>query len=896
LKINKILSILLTFCLIFGAFQSVAMADNTLIIREGVIFDLQSYGILQGRGDGELALDDNVTRAEFCAFVVRLMGAPQVSYFGTFSDVKPEDWFSGDVAALSGMGLINGNGQGEFLPYDSVTYTDAVKILVCALGYKVAAQEAGGYPNGYINIGSKIRLNRGISAGMEDYLTRGAVILMLHNALDIEILEPVSYGDADMTYGLGGKTFRSLFSQDTSSDSVYMATGVVTADYYSYLLDPVSEILPGQVQINDRIYNIGTTNTDELLGMEVEYYYKENGRNNPTIVNIRVTDETTLITLDGDDIENLDTHLLSYFDKQKNKEVELKLSASLRVIKNYQLMDKSHALSNAGELCKNGSVKVIDNNGDRVYDLIIVQDYKSYRVGRVAENGIYLADNRLFEGSPFVKLDTDDDKTKIILLSAQEEEIKLSDIKEDDVVSLLQSEDKTVIKCVRGKDSVYGNLTEYGSDELYIDNIAYLGDYYFSDEVNVGNGVVAYLDFKDKIVEILPDDSSGKNYAYILDATAEKGISGEFCLQVLIPGKLKPEIEIDDSNEDQIIEIPVLKAYNKEVDVLNLADSISYNRDRITKSEYPSVFSSANLDSSPEIRVISYRTNSEGFVTSIESAQRIGDGNYKVYNGYENVFGKEGTVGFGITEQSGVVCIPENAGSDFESENYYATLLINNGQRYQITGYNIDPENHNADMVVIKAPMDLKSGDVIGGRSKLAVLSKISQVSDDNGDVKSKLEFYSEGKKMSYFVSPGSEAESIAVNMSFGDVFYYALDNVDEVYKLKLCALGKLGGELSYGESGSNDTERSILGTIANIDYNIIDIYENRRVNRVTVSFGTEDGTSYDINRRNTPPVYLVDTRLKTVTPGSIDDILIGDGSVFANIIEYSLKGIVVVR
>ena len=29
---------------------------------------------------------------------------------------------------------------------------------------------------------------------------------------------------------------------------------------------------------------------------------------------------------------------------------------------------------------------------------------------------------------------------------------------------------------------------------------------------------------------------------------------------------------------------------------------------------------------------------------------------------HENVFGKEGTVGFGITEQSGVVCIPENAG------------------------------------------------------------------------------------------------------------------------------------------------------------------------------------------------------------------------------------------
>lgn len=891
--ISTLLAIILSVSMCLAAF-----ADNSLVIRENVIFDLQSYGILQGRGDGELALDESVTRAEFCTFVARLIRAPKVSYTDNFIDVNKNDWFAGDVAFLWGAGLVNGNELGEFRPNDNVTYTDAMKILVCALGYDVAAKEAGGYPNGYLSVGAKIRLNSGISADREDFLTRGAVVLMLHNALDIEILEPVSYGDSDITYGISGKTYRSLFATDTSSDSIYMSTGIVTADYYSYLLEPVSEIQPGEVQINGIIYNIGTTNTDKLLGMEIEYFYKEAKRGNPTIISSRMTDTNNIVPLKSGEIVNISASSLSFYDEEKNKETNLRLSDTLSIVKNYQLVDRPYVFSSGEDICKNGFVKIIDNTGDGIYDLLITEDYNSYRVEKVSENGLYLANNKLFNASPFVKINLDDDTVKIILENENGEKINLSDIKEDDVVSLLQNEDKSVLKCVKGKEAVFGNLTEMNAKELYIDNEAYTFDYYYSDTVRVGSDIIAYLDFRGKIIEIELDASLGKNYAYILESSSEEGLSGSFCLQVLIPGKLKPEIEIDDSNEDQIVEIPVLKAYNSSVDVLTFASKINYDGTVMTQSEYSSVFSSVNLNSSPELRLVSYRTNSEGLVTTIESTQRIGDGNYKVYNGYENVFGKEGTIPFAITEKSGVVCIPENAGTGFDSDNYYASLLINNGQRYQITGYNIDPETSVADIVVITAPMNLKTGDVISGKSKLAVLSKTSSVVDEtDGEVKTKFEFWSEGKKMSFFVSPDSDAARMSSRMNFGDVFYYALDNVDEIYKISTCELGNLGGVLSFGERGSNDTERSILGTVTNIDYNIIDIYENRRVNRVTVSLGNGNSVaSYDINRRNTPPVYIVETRTKTVKAGSIDDILIGDGDVFAHIKEYSLKGIVVVK
>lgn len=893
---KRIISILMAIILSVSMCVT-AIADDSLVIRENVIFDLQSLGILQGKGDGELALGESVTRAEFCAFVSRLIRAASVPYAGNFSDVTKADWYAGDVASLVGYGLINGNEHGEFCPDDYVTYTDAMKILVCALGYSIVAENEGGYPDGYRSVGTRIRLNDGISAYWDDYLTRGAVALMLYNALDIEILEPISYGD-DLTYATSGKTYRGLFATETSRDSIYMAKGIVTADYYTYLLSPVYDIKMGEVQINGRLYNVGATNTADFLGMEVEYYYKEVKGGIPVIVSSRVTDETSVVTVDARDIDYIDSSVIKVYDSLDNKEIKLRLSANLNAVRNYQLMSKPLSFASGDDICKNGSVKIIDNTGDGLYDLFIIEDYTSYKVSRVSQKGFFIADGDLFDGNPFVNLDTDNDDIKIIIEDESGSSLTLADITEDDVVSILQSRDKSVIKCVLGKAAVKGRLDEISADRAYIDGEIYSFDCYYDDTVRVGSLVAVYIDFMGNIVSMEIDDSNGKNYAYILDSGVTTGISGAFCLKVLIPGKLKEQIEIDDSNEDQVVEIPVLKAYNSGVEVLTLASRINYDDVRMTGDEYQTAFSAAALSASPDNRLISYTVNSDGAVTSIESAQRIGDGNYKVFNGYENVFGKEGTQGFGITEQSGVVCVPENGGPGFSDDNYYASLLMNNGQRYQITGYDIDPEDSVASIVVITAPMDLSAGDVIGSSSKLAVVSCLSSVEDpEDGEVKAKLEFWSEGKKMSYFVADGSDASALACGMGFGDVFYYALNNNDEIYKLTKCELGSLGGELIYGDRGTSDTERSILGKITNIDYNIIDIYNNRRVNRVTVSLG--DGVSpvsFDINRRNTPQIYVINPRTKTVTLGSIDDVSVGDGTVFAHIKAYSLKGIVVVR
>ena len=48
-----------------------------------------------------------------------------------FNDVKETDWFYGDVMSAVDMGLINGKGEGVYAPNDNLTYAEAVKLAAC---------------------------------------------------------------------------------------------------------------------------------------------------------------------------------------------------------------------------------------------------------------------------------------------------------------------------------------------------------------------------------------------------------------------------------------------------------------------------------------------------------------------------------------------------------------------------------------------------------------------------------------------------------------------------------------------------------------------------------------------------------------------------------------------
>lgn len=90
-------------------------------------------GIVSGDGDGNFRPNDTITRAEAARMVAEAahieLGTTEARAL-TFSDVDSEKWYSGYVSALAAKGIINGYKDGTFKPQNTLTRAEGVTLLV----------------------------------------------------------------------------------------------------------------------------------------------------------------------------------------------------------------------------------------------------------------------------------------------------------------------------------------------------------------------------------------------------------------------------------------------------------------------------------------------------------------------------------------------------------------------------------------------------------------------------------------------------------------------------------------------------------------------------------------------------------------------------------------------
>lgn len=96
---------------------------------------LASRMILNGRAQNVFEPNDRVTRAEFTAILVRALGLPNQTYKSGFTDVQPQAWYAGAVAAALEKGLIKGSQDGAFRPDACITREEVAAMVVRALRY-----------------------------------------------------------------------------------------------------------------------------------------------------------------------------------------------------------------------------------------------------------------------------------------------------------------------------------------------------------------------------------------------------------------------------------------------------------------------------------------------------------------------------------------------------------------------------------------------------------------------------------------------------------------------------------------------------------------------------------------------------------------------------------------
>ncbi len=108
--------------------SNTSFTDTTGKWYDAVVTEMASRKIISGIGENMFAGDQNITRAEFAAILVRALGLP-ANGTSIFSDVPASAWYSGAVATAVQYGLVAGKGDNRFAPDAYITRQEAIIML-----------------------------------------------------------------------------------------------------------------------------------------------------------------------------------------------------------------------------------------------------------------------------------------------------------------------------------------------------------------------------------------------------------------------------------------------------------------------------------------------------------------------------------------------------------------------------------------------------------------------------------------------------------------------------------------------------------------------------------------------------------------------------------------------
>lgn len=875
---KRSLVILMAAVMLLSALLTVpAAAQET---QSKAVFELISFGILP---EGT-AVEENgtVTREKLADMVARTLQLEHVgNAAASFQDVSASSEYYDSIGVAAALGIMQGDETGLFRPTDAVSYQEAVKVLVCLLGYNAMAQSKGGYPMGYLAVGGEIGL-LGDGGSTQSFYAKN-LYQMFYNALDVPMMVPV--------IGEGGyeidreETLRQQLS-NRMDGTLHKGSGMIEANYYYYINQPVATIDEDQVMIEGRLYNVGTTGAQNYVGQEVDFYAKEDDNGDFTLISLKPARGTSVMRITDETFGGMDGTALHYYGEDGTRE---KVTVANDFIYIYNQVRQMDAIPSNIDLLS-GQLTLIDNDGNQTYDVVMREEYETVRVDSVVNGRMYFQDNKTVAGQTSLLIDKEDLDKTYLLYDAQGAPIEAEAIQEDMILSVMSNIYGTFFHIVASDKTAEGTVEAINSEdplELVIGGTAYQVAYGVVPEVEVGDNVKVFLNARGQIADA--DIQTGANpYGYVVEVGNAGGM-GSYQLKILDPGTLTMQYDIDDSDPDNVKTTPYLKASNNGVKILDVAPGVSVGGSKFS-GELSTLFQN------PENRTIEYQLNSKGEVSRIDFPERIGTGEKRKYNGYERLFGGFDNGAFATDDNTKVICVPETAVS--RDEDYQAEVEINNGSQYTISGYEQQSE-YVAELVVITMPMKYDNVvEINENQDNMVVATSVKSIIGEDGDSVKELSFLEDGEEKTYRVA--QSALSTAAGMGVGDVFFYTLNPVGEIGKIEL--LQKVLPRPALRNEGSVDTSegKHMFGILHNIIYKTVDDINNTFVDELELWFDEAGSESYKVqmNVRNAPPVFVVDANVKTVREGTREDLAtaMNDGyAVYVRASDSKIRGVVLV-
>lgn len=734
-----------------------------------------ALGIIEGYEDGSVQPDSTVTRAEMATIILRMLNTTAAStYSNVFTDVTSEHWAANNIQTAVEQGIVDGMGDGTFVPDGPVTYEQVIKMIVCALNYGTDADRQGGYPNGYISVGgSTLSLLDGVTGQMGEAMPRGEVIKAVYNALN------APYRTLDR-FENGNPVYTAVDTLGIAKFDMYEDEGVLTAT-------PNMTISAGTVTKEDRVVIDGVqyicylTGLDDYLGSKVEFFYIDSKDDDPEIISINTSGQTTQYTFNADDISEMDYqagNLRVYTSETSSSTKRYDIGSATVIYNGTVLTTADFAASEYADdttyndfiVPKVGTVKIIDYDKDNVYDVLMVDSYETMLVTSSTSEKV---SGKINNANATIDVNNDaNDKTITVTKSGAEATTK--NLRKNDVASIKRNIDNTMIDITVTGETVTGDITSVGEDDgettIMVNGQEYKVDANAADNARIGTSVVLYLDKFNRVgyIESATGSMLGKSDKYAVVANAYIEDNGEVAVKLF--------------NQDG--ESLTLKPAGT-VKYWGPNDTAARNIDGTELVDLVSADSSfVECDGMP-VKLCKYRLNSDGDISQLYFATPATDDNastdaLRMYvdaatgdASLKNEASVGGAVdGYYIQDGITQFTIPTDASDRRDPSNYSVGTATGSNYTVYDGGANIsyaigDFVNNRYPTVLVRFEAGANQVSpltdiVTSANNPTFMLSKIIEAVDSEGDTVFELTGYSGGSEVTYMTTSNTGIYDIA--------------------------------------------------------------------------------------------------------------------------------------
>lgn len=760
--------------------------------------ELSALDVISGYDDGTFGPDKLVTRAEITKMIVDALAERSSAEASTestkFADVSADHWAKGYINQGVADGFIAGMSDTEFDPDANVTYVQAQKMLVSAIGYETFAQGQGGWPTGYKTYAASLDITKGIS-GIKDSteLTRAQVAQMIDNAMDAPLCviagwKPEWNGtqtpNLEVRDGKEGRAYETLFTEKHDAYKVYgrvtetSKTGSVDNDKVTFQVEKADNFDDEEVKadspVSEDMY-IGDSKADNYLRTYSQALIQKNDDDEFTILSIAAAAANKSVTVASEDFdENKSTDEALYFfpagTTKGSTKYQLDTTNGVTIYVNGVKQD-SMAIYDANDLesdktlygyLKNHETasvtlqketEVGSTSTSAKYNTIMVSSYVTAIVDEVIDktNETSVNFDTYSSGIQAKMTVNKDDDNYTYSFKLDGKEIEAKDLQQNDVLnisydttgSFRESSFYDVIVTRNVVDGVKCTSINDSKGEYTIGGTKYKAAEGMDIDVETSTEYSLYLDHFGRIAKA-DENSVSKNYGVLKNIYKKAG--GDYMAQIITKKGTEEEYKVDSDN---------VKAYKSYL-VKSDADGAVYDSTNKKTDAYPK-------------QVVEYSVSSSSNKITIKNggviAPTTADAEYKESgNKIGSVKMADSTVILDLSEVD-------------TKDTYSVVSSLNDGSNYVAYGYDKSKSDNTYRFVIITEG----TSSVFNSETQLAIFNG-SEVVDNDGD-KTAYNLVVNGEEKQFIldddvVITGNKGETVADNaFDEGDVLVYATNS-----------------------------------------------------------------------------------------------------------------------